>query len=280
MKSRSPDLVLGLGGYSYGRTADCWVDIIKPLDFEKIKIAIGEIDREPVSLREHYLTELGLPGEYYSFNAGQAHFLALSTEIPEQAAGSPQYRFAEKDLERASSDPTIRWIIVYFNRPMYTSQPLAAFSLFREIYHPLFEKYDVDVVLQGRDGNYQRTLPLSFNDKAPQTPLVEGSTGRRNDTSSTGGSDSSGYTNPEGMIFLTVGTAGREPINTLSSKPSFVAFQYDLAHGFLELDISSPESGSESVDGSSRLTGQFYANSQNINDKNPEVVDSFSVTKR
>src|ERR671914_2013397 len=37
---KSPELVLGLGDYSYEDTADCWLDIIQPID-NIMKISIG-----------------------------------------------------------------------------------------------------------------------------------------------------------------------------------------------------------------------------------------------
>jgi hypothetical protein len=32
MVNKNPELVLGLGDYSYEDTADCWLEIIAPLD--------------------------------------------------------------------------------------------------------------------------------------------------------------------------------------------------------------------------------------------------------
>ena len=39
MQSKNPELVLGLGDYSYKNTAACWLQIIDPID-EKMKIVI------------------------------------------------------------------------------------------------------------------------------------------------------------------------------------------------------------------------------------------------
>jgi len=42
---------------------------------------------------------------------------------------------------------------------------------FREAYHPLFDKYGVDLVLQGHSHSYQRTYPLIF-DSATEPSLA------------------------------------------------------------------------------------------------------------
>src|SRR3712207_524126 len=51
---KSPELVLGLGDYSYEDSADCWLDIIQPID-NIMKIAIGnhEIEEESIRSEEH-----------------------------------------------------------------------------------------------------------------------------------------------------------------------------------------------------------------------------------
>ncbi len=48
MQSKIPELVLGLGDYSYKNTADCLLQMVDPID-EKTKIIIGSHDSEPLS---------------------------------------------------------------------------------------------------------------------------------------------------------------------------------------------------------------------------------------
>ena|ERR687897_1932299 len=69
---KSPELVLGLGDYSYEDTADCWLDIIQPID-NIMKISIGNHDDEQF-LRE-YMNHFGLTKEYYSFDYQNVHFM-------------------------------------------------------------------------------------------------------------------------------------------------------------------------------------------------------------
>jgi predicted phosphodiesterase len=41
--AKNPELVLGLGDYSYKDSADCWFQIVDPIE-DKMKIAIGNHD--------------------------------------------------------------------------------------------------------------------------------------------------------------------------------------------------------------------------------------------
>jgi hypothetical protein len=67
----------------------------------------------------------------------------------------------------------------------------------QEAYHPLFEKYGVDLVFQALNHNYQRTYPVTYNEISSSKPIV---TSR----------EPVNYDNHlHGQIFLTVGTAGR-----------------------------------------------------------------------
>jgi len=58
-----------------------------------------------------------------------------------------------------------------------------------------FEQYNVDLVLHGHQHNYQRTYPIKYNSDSPANPII---TDKNKST----------YTNPEGQIYLTVGTGG------------------------------------------------------------------------
>ena len=77
---------------------------------------------------------------------------------------SEQYRFIENDLKTASTNPNIDWIFAVESTPMYTSSSKHdADSTIRDTYHPLFDKYGVDLVFTSNNHNYQRTFPLLYN---------------------------------------------------------------------------------------------------------------------
>jgi len=50
-------------------------------------------------------------------------------------------------LEEASKNNDINWIVVTIYRPLYTSPSKhTAEASIRDLYHPLFDKYGVDLV--------------------------------------------------------------------------------------------------------------------------------------
>ncbi len=244
---KNPELVLGLGDYSYDEDpADCWLKKVKPIN-DKMKIAIGNHDIEKLNI---YTNHFGLRDQYYSFNYYNVHLIALSTEIAYKPSSS-QYEFIENDLSRAASDPNIDWIVVYFHKQMYTSPSNHDdYPTLRNTYHPLFNKYGVDLVLQAHNHNYERTFPIKFNSNSPSNPIA---TTANTDT----------YTDPDGQIFATIGTGGVSLYAFTDKADHFVKQYGDF--GILNIDITNePQSSS--------LTGKFYAN-------NGKIIDQFIIYK-
>ena len=254
---KNPELVLALGDYSYNTTSDdCWFKIVKPIE-DKMKIAIGNHDYRGIGQLYKYMKHFGLIEQYYSFNYQNIHFLALSTEIPFNVT-SAQYKFVNNDLSKAASDPNIDWIVVYFHRQMYTiPSDNRADRTLRSTYHPLFEQYGVDLVLQAHNHNYQRTFPIKFNSTSPKNP-IETST------------NTTTYTDPkDGQIFATVGTGGvnlypfTDKKATEKEQADYHVTRY-LGYGILNVDITN---------NGTTLTGKFYANS------NGTIIDQFTIIK-
>jgi hypothetical protein len=75
------------------------------------------------------------------------------------SSGSAQRSFVQSDLQSASTNPSVKWIIVYLHKPMYTSPDTCGSSWFsntgsentnlRNGFHAMFDQYGVDLVLQG-----------------------------------------------------------------------------------------------------------------------------------
>ena len=202
---QDPELVLALGDLSYNGKAKCWLELIEPIA-DKTKIVFGNHEED---LEDDYMNFFGLNEQYYSFNYKNIHFLALSTE-DDYDDDSGQYEFAIRDLEKYSKDPFIDWIVVFYHYHIYGSgSSLPEDKDFRETYHPLFDKYKVDLALQGHLHVYERTYPITFNDDDEDEPIVQDNTQNI-------------YKNPKGTIFLTVGTGGADDMQ-LSSLKNFSA---------------------------------------------------------
>jgi len=190
---------------------------------------------------------------YYSFDYQNVHFLALATgkgKVIPYNQTSKQYEFVEQDLLKASKNNETHWIIVYTYRPLYnspTNHPVL--DSLQDAYHPLFDKYGVDLVIQGHNHNYQRTSPLTYNSIDPSSPIIVDKHSRN-------------YKNENGTIFLTVGTGGKDLYNFTGQKP-FVIEQF-ARHGFVNVEVT---------DNGNSLTSTFYEN------REMKDEDHFSIIK-
>jgi len=256
MKSTNPEIVLALGDLSYQKKPDCWFSTISPLDNGgKFKITFGEHDLDDYLVKyNQYLKHFNLTKPFYSFDYQNVHFLVMATsknKVVPYIIGSEQYEFVKQDLKKAHDNKSIDWIIVSSFRPFYSSNSThPGLDKLQDTYHKLFEKYDVDLVLQAHNHNYQRTYPLLYNEVRQSTPVVT--------DNSTWDYDS----DVKGQIFLTVGTGGQDLYNFTGQVP-YVVTQH-LRHGFLNVDVT---------DNGSKLTGIFYDN-RKLKDR-----DQFTITK-
>lgn len=243
MMNKEPELVIALGDLADKKIPDCWFNMISPLDNNnRVKISFGwdEVSGKYDKFNQ-YLKHFNLSKPYYSFDYKNIHFLAMATPknriIPYNET-SEQYEFIKKDLIKAHNNRSIDWIIVYSYRSFYSSNTThPGLDELQDAYHPLFDKYHVDVVLQAHNHNYQRTYPISYNYTRQFTPVIMD----RNDES---------YSNIEkGQIFFTVGTGGADIYNITGQAP-YVVEQF-LRHGFLNVDVT---------DKGSKLSAQFIDN--------------------
>jgi len=267
---RGPNLIIALGDYSYSNSGKCWIDKIKPIE-SLVKIVFGNHENKgnyhlnvfespTYSTPDAYMNQFGLKSQYYSFDYGGVHFLMMSTEVLYEK-DSPQYEFVSNDLKHASENSKTKWIIVANHRTIYPPY-YGAIALdaeigkkFRDAYHPLFDLYRVDLVLQGHVHYYQRTYPLKYNAINPDVPTITDF-------------HKNHYIKPVGPVFLTIGTGGVElgrPDNI--PKPYYNAFSETGVFGILSLKIKK--------DGSS-LEGTFYNNGDIIKSY---AQDSFNITK-
>jgi hypothetical protein len=121
-----------------------------------------------------------------------------------------------------------------------------------DTYQQLFQQYDVDLVISSHNQYYERTYPILYNEKYEKEtnkkvepkPIITNHS--RNDYSD----------KDNGIIFLTVGTAGDE-LDPVEERPGFYVFQ-ESKFGFLEIEIEN--------DGK-KLVGQFHTNDGKIADQ-------------
>jgi hypothetical protein len=254
MLDKKPELVLPLGDLSVDDTATCWLDLISPFD-DKLQITFGYHEvKDGESKLNQYKRVFDLDKLYYSFDYRGVHFVVMST-LSAFNVTSDQYKFIEQDLRNASENQNIDWIVVTNYGPFYASPSLhPSKNDIRNIYHPLFDKHGVDLVLNAHNHNYQRTYPLTFNPNKGSDPII------------TNQSATAYQASKDGIIYAIVGTAG-EGFHPLLGRQPYVASQVEGKFGFLNIDIST-------VDSVSKLGGTFYNNLGN------NVEDYFTIEKQ
>jgi hypothetical protein len=270
---KDPELVIGLGDYSYADSADCWFDIVDPI-IDKMIIAIGnhEVQRpgqgdnstniESPELLEKYMNRFGLSEQYYTHRIGNVFVLVMSQEVPYRD-DSIQYSFVVSSLLEASSDPDVDWIIVVSPETMYSSpSTVNDTDALRNTYHKLFEETDVDLVLQADVHNYERSYPIEYSQEySDENPDVPIETSLDEDT----------YVDPEGQIFATVGTGGQSIFDFKGKRP-YIVTQFE-DYGVLDIRIKN-DGG---VGGGKRLVGTFY---ENVDvDDDGSIQDQFTIIK-
>jgi hypothetical protein len=147
-------------------------------------------------------------GRWYSFRVGSVLFVSLSADdvvyqdagafvagpsafVPAPSTGNPpipagtslyingysggaQTRWLTATLEAARRDPSIDWIIAQMHQCACSSSQNGNGSDrgIRAEWLPLFDKYEVDLVLCGHDHDYERSFPVRGFDHSAGTPAA------------------------------------------------------------------------------------------------------------
>ena len=162
-----------------------------------------------------------------------------NAQVPDLEVDKEQYQFVLDDLKKTNQNKNIEWIFVIFHKPMYSSisKQLEEYIM-RDKYQQIFDKYNVDLVIQGHNHIYSRTLPLSFNSQDISEPILDQNIANSNNNGT--------FTQPNGIVYLVVGTGGDE-LYEITEKPYYVQNQFDKGFGFVDLKIDGK-----------KLDGTFY----------------------
>ena len=123
-------------------------------------------------------------------------------------------------------------------------------TIMRDTYHPLFDKYNVDIVLQAHNHNYQRSYPLNYNEVDLDNPIKVS-----NETNNY-------YSDLSSPIFVTVGTGGNG-LYPLGVKPDYIVNHTNSSYGFLNVDVNN---------NGTKLSAKVLSN-------NGIVEDQFTIVK-
>ena len=243
IQSSNPEVILMLGDLGQSTSKE-WIELSEPMDRNKMYIALGDSD---LLERNDYLRYSAITDDYYSFDYQNIHFLAISTNEEKNnefgiLSDVIQIDFIKDDLSNAADDPKTDWIVVFLHHPMYSSiSDLTSMDL-RSLLQPTFDLYGVDLVINGHKHVYERTNPVTFSNTITDN-------------------ENCSYDDPNGQIYLTVGTGGHSH-NKFKQKQSWSVVQNHNDFGFLNLKILENRA----------IIGEFIANSG-------KIVDTFEIKK-
>jgi 3',5'-cyclic AMP phosphodiesterase CpdA len=94
---------------------------------------------------------------YYIDHQGM-RIVGLNTEAArnDEKVLARQTDWLERTLRDARQSDDIRWLVATFHHPMFSSGEGRRNERLREEWVPLFDKYNVDLVMQGHDHTYAR----------------------------------------------------------------------------------------------------------------------------
>ena len=239
----NPEIILIPGDIGQSTVKD-WNELSQFMMNDNMYIALGDSD---LAEGNDYLKHFGLSDDYYSFDYENIHFLAISINPESHTefgihSDNIQLDFIRTDLSGAADNPKTDWIIVFMHHPMYTSSPNSFSMELRNLLQPTFDLYGVNLVINGHKHVYERTNPVTFNNTITDN-------------------ENCSYDDPNGQIYLTVGTGGHSH-NQFKHKPSWSVVQNNNDFGFLNLKILEDRA----------IVGEFIANSGRI-------VDIFEIRK-
>ncbi|MDP6957392.1 MAG: metallophosphoesterase family protein, partial [Planctomycetota bacterium] len=182
-------------------------------------------------LANFYLpTDSGAPGApsntelYYSFDYGEAHFVAIDSQISSKSIGGPMHDWLRADLADADARG-MRWKVIFAHHPPYTygthnSDYELDLVFLRQNFTPLMDEFNVDLFLAGHSHVYERSY-LVQDDAILQTQMNEYSK----------------INNPEGTMYIVSGAAAKDgsgslnhPLMSFSKGDVSGASVFDVTH--------------------------------------------------
>ncbi|SDL93137.1 Calcineurin-like phosphoesterase [Pedobacter sp. ok626] len=136
-------------------------------------------DNRKLILDPHWGVQYTLPGNgpkgleesVYYVDYQNMKVISLDSQmiILDEASAKIQYEWLEKVLK----ENTKLWTVITFHHPIFSTAKSRDNKEFRERFKPLFDKYHIDLVLQGHDHTYSRgqNLPRGLSGREASGPV-------------------------------------------------------------------------------------------------------------
>jgi len=188
--------------------------------------------------------------DYYSYDAGGWHFIALNSNysVVPVKSGSAQYEWLQTDLN-ANSD---KCTVVYFHHPLFNIGPPSSTTELMDIWNLLVQA-EVEIALTGHDHTYQRWSPLGIN----------------------------GQPDPNGITQFVAGASGHG-VQTISKSDDRVAFFSDAnpgALGVLMLGLNAEGANYSYINTTGEIidSGVIPCSTENQDTQAPTIPGNISV---
>lgn len=223
---------------------------------------------------------------YYSVDYGNVHFVSLDSygyddgKYPLADKRSKQYQWLERDL----SANKLLWTVVFFHHPPFTkrshdSDAERELEVIREILIPVFDKYNVDVVLSGHSHVYERSFLMKGH--SGHSTTFNKSQHVIQETNAFYTADSPPIINKvDGTIYMVIGSAGRLDWNGRTEPhPSSVYSNYKIGgSSVFTVDDNRLDSEWLSADGEIRDKFTVFKNVNKKTIHNLAYGDSLNLT--
>jgi hypothetical protein len=203
--------------------------------------ASAYLNATPNAVPETTTSGVQIPNGTVTYNHGYTGDLKIvaadNSAVPDFSTGTPNLQtiWLERTLRETRDDPTVDMIVVFMHQcAMSTSVPGNGSDLgIRRAWLPLFDRYEVDLVLSGHEHDYERSYPVRGYDADyqgwvaspnPDQTLNEAVNTRRPSVVTTEPLTFRGeqaWDTQQGTVFLVLGGGGTDgPTNTYGTDTS------------------------------------------------------------
>ena len=237
-----PSLNLFLGDASYVKDneekepAKCFTDIISANNLKEITmITLGNHDDEEEDgekVGQELIKYFGLPTNVlYTKTIGNIYIISMNSQDFNWDRGNQaQCKWVIEKLDEATKmrdvEKKIDWIFVLIHKPLYTleaNHPPERKG--RDVYHPIFDKYQVDFVLHGHNHDMQRTKPISYGG-VHKDPVI-----------TSDAKDKYDFSAKHGQIYILSGAGGKKLAKFKEDKNKWTVLAQNTEFGYFTLTV-------------------------------------------